>query len=80
MRNDYAREIDMGRVIATLEEIKDVPPFSYTGGRIPNDVVPISHIKIRDKGLIIRLRENRLEAETMTWAWLQGKSGNVSPC
>lgn len=73
MCNDYAREIEAGRVIAAMEEMKDVPPFSYTGGRIPNDAAPTPHIKIRDKGLIVRLREDRLEGEMMTWAWLQGK-------
>ena len=73
MCNDYAREIEAGRVIKAMEEMKHVPPFSYTGGRIPNDAAPMPHIKIRDKGLIVRLREDRLEGEMMTWAWLQGK-------
>lgn len=73
MCNDYAREIEAGRVIAAMAEMKDVPPFSYTGGRIPNDAAPIPHIKIRDRGLIVRLRGDRLEGEMLTWAWLQGK-------
>jgi putative SOS response-associated peptidase YedK len=73
MCNDYAREIEMGRVIAAMEEMKGIPPFSYTGGRIPNDAAPTQHIKIRDKGMVIRLHEDRLEGEMMTWAWLQGK-------
>lgn len=46
MCDDYAREIEAGRVIATMEDMKDVPPFSYTGGRIPNDAAPM-HIKMR---------------------------------
>lgn len=71
--NDYAREIEAGRVIAAMEEMKHVPPFSYTSGRIPNDAAPTPHIKIRDKGLVVRLRGDRLEGEMMTWAWLQGK-------
>lgn len=73
MCNDYAREIEAGRVIKAMKEMKNVPPFSYTGGRIPNDAAPVAHIKIRDRGLTVRLRENRLEGEMMTWAWLQGK-------
>lgn len=73
MCNDYAREIEAARVIAAMEEMKDVPPFSYTGGRIPNDAAPTPHIKIRDRGLIVRQRDGRLEGEMMTWAWLQGK-------
>ena len=73
MCNDYAREIEAGRVIAAMEEMTHVPPFAYTGGRIPNDAAPTPHIKIRDRGLIVRLREERLEGEMMTWAWLQGK-------
>jgi putative SOS response-associated peptidase YedK len=73
MCNDYAREIEAARVIAALEEMKDVPPFAYTAGRIPNDAAPTPHIKIRDRGLIVRLKEDRLEGEMMTWAWLQGQ-------
>ena len=73
MCNDYAREIEAGRVIAAMEEMKHVPPFSYAGGRIPNDIAPAPHIKIRDRGLIVRFKDNRLEGEMMTWAWFQGK-------
>jgi len=73
MCNDYAREIEAGRVIAAMEEMKNVPPFSYTGGRIPNDMAPTAHIKIRDRGFVIRLKEDHLEGQMMTWAWLQGK-------
>lgn len=73
MCNDYAREIETARVIAAMKEMEDVPPFSYTGGRIPNDDHPTPHIKIRERGLIVRLRDDRLEGETMTWAWLQGR-------
>jgi putative SOS response-associated peptidase YedK len=73
MCNDYAREIEAGRVIAAMDDMKDVPPFLYAGGRIPNDAVPTPHIKIRESGLIVRFRDDRLEGEMMTWAWLQGK-------
>src|SRR6201986_3633092 len=73
MCNDYAREIEAGRVIAAMEEMKNVPPFAYSGGRIPNDAAPTPHIKIRDTGLIVRLTDERLQGEMMTWAWLQGK-------
>ena len=73
MCNDYAREIEMGRVIAAMKEMKNIPPFSYVGGRIPNDAAPTPHIRIRDKGLIVRLRDDRLEGEMMTWSWFQGK-------
>ena len=73
MCNDYAREIEAGRVIAAMKEMKDVPPFSYTGGRVPNDAAPTPHIKIRDRGLIVSLANSRLEGASMTWAWMQGK-------
>jgi putative SOS response-associated peptidase YedK len=73
MCNDYAREIEAGRVIAAMKEMKDVPPFSYTGGRVPNDAAPTPHIKIRDRGLIVRLANSRLEGASMTWAWMQGR-------
>jgi hypothetical protein len=48
--NDYAREIEAGRVIAAMEAMKGIPPLSYTGGRIPNDAAPTppfgrNHIK-----------------------------------
>ena len=52
MCNDYAREIEAGRVIAAMKEMENVPPFSYAGGRIPNDPASTPHIKIRDRGLI----------------------------
>jgi putative SOS response-associated peptidase YedK len=73
MCNDYAREIETARVIAAMKKMEDVPPFSYTGSRIPNDDVPTRHIKIRERGFVVRLRDDRLEGETMTWAWLQGR-------
>src|SRR5690348_6863794 len=72
MCNDYAREIEMGRLIAAMKEMENVPPFSFAGGRIPNDAGPTPHIKIRDRGLIVRLRKDHLQGEMMTWAWLQG--------
>ena len=69
MCNEYAREIEMARVIRYMEEMKDVPPFNYDAGRIPNDVAPQRSIKIRDMGVIARLRGDRLVADTMSWAW-----------
>jgi hypothetical protein len=66
MCNEYAREIEMGRVIGYMEEMKDVPPFEYEAGRIPNDIAPKRSIKIRDKGMIARLGRKRLIGETMT--------------
>lgn len=77
MCNDYAREIEAGRVIAAMEEMKNIPPFSYTGGRIPNDIAPAAHIKIRDRGFVMRCKEDRLGGEVLTWAWLQ-ESGRCS--
>ena len=73
MCNDYARELETGRIIKAMKEMEYIPPFSYTGGRIPNDDQPTPHIKIRDRGLVMRLQHERLEGEMMTWAWLQGK-------
>jgi len=73
MCNDYARELETGRIIKAMKEMEHIPPFSYTGGRIPNDDQPTPHIKIRDRGLVMRLQDERLEGEMLTWAWLQGK-------
>lgn len=75
MCNEYAREKESRRIIEAMEEMKDVPPFSWTGGRIPNDQEPKASIKIRDKGFVCRLKGNALDGEMMTWAWRtpQGK-------
>ena len=69
MCNEYAREIEMGRVIRLMEEMRDIPPFEYEAGRVPNDIEPKRSIKIRDKGIIARLRPKRRTGEMMTWAW-----------
>jgi putative SOS response-associated peptidase YedK len=69
MCNEYAREIEAGRVIAAMKEMADVPPFSWTGGRIPNDIAPTAHIKIRDRAMIVRLNADNLAGDMMTWAW-----------
>ena len=73
MCNDYAREIESGRVVAAMEEMKHLPPFDYHGNRIPNAMAPTPHIRIRDKGWILRLHEDCLVGSMTTWAWLQGK-------
>jgi putative SOS response-associated peptidase YedK len=69
MCNEYAREIEMGRVIRLMEEMKDIPPFEYTKGRIPNDIAPKASIKIRDKGIVVGLSGDTLMGRSMTWAW-----------
>src|SRR4051812_17748697 len=73
MCNDYARELEAAKLIKYMEEMRNTPPFAWTGGRIPNDAAPTPHIRIRDRGLVVRLREERLAGEMMVWAWLQGK-------
>ncbi len=75
MCNDYAREIEIGRVVKLLKEMERIPPFAWKGGRIPNDAEPTPHIKITEKGLICRRTKDHLVGEMMTWAWKtpQGK-------
>jgi len=75
MCNDYAREIEAGRVIRLMREMENVPPFEWTSGRIPNDAGPAPHIKITEKGFICRFDGKHLTGEMMTWAWKtpQGK-------
>ena len=68
MCNDYAREIEAGRVIAAMKEMERVPPFSWTGDRIPNDIAPTPHVRIRERGMIVRLTGDRLTGDMMTWA------------
>jgi putative SOS response-associated peptidase YedK len=50
-------------------EMENIPPFEWEAGRIPNDAGPTPHIKIREKGLIARLKEDKLAGSMMTWAW-----------
>jgi len=75
MCNEYAREIEMGRVIRLMEEMKDVPPFEYENQAIPNDIGPIPSIKIRDIGIVVRADDKKLVGRSMTWAW-KGPRGN----
>ena len=56
MSNEYAREREMARIIAYMEEMKDTPPFEYTQGRIPNDIGPKKSIRIRDTSIVIGLK------------------------
>ena len=69
MCNEYARELEARRIIRFMEEMKHIPPFSWTGGKIPNDQEPKASIKIRDKGFVCRFMGEKLQGEMMTWAW-----------
>ena len=75
MCNDYAREIEAGRVIRLMKEMENIPPFEWEAERIPNDAGPTPHVKITEKGLIARLKGGRLTGSMTTWAWKtpQGK-------
>ena len=75
MCNEYAREIEMGRIIRLMEEMKDIPPFEYEGRTTPNNIGPVSSIKIRDNGIVVRAKEGVLVGRSMTWAW-KGARGN----
>jgi putative SOS response-associated peptidase YedK len=69
MCNDYAREIEAGRVIRLMKEMENIPPFGWEAGRIPNDAGPTPHVKITEKGLIARLKGDHLIGSMTTWAW-----------
>ena len=69
MCNEYAREIEMGRIIRLMEEMKDIPPFDYMKGRIPNDSGPKSSIRIRDTSIVVGLKDGELEGSARPWAW-----------
>ena len=69
MWNEYAREIEMARIISYMDEMKDTPPFEYTKGRIPNDIAPKQSIRIRDTSIVIGLKEDKLEGAAMPWGW-----------
>lgn len=69
MCNDYARELELGRVLKLQEQMGEPFPLAWAGGRIPNDAGPTPHIKIRENGLIIRADGKGYVAESITWAW-----------
>lgn len=69
MCNDYAREIEVGRVLKAFKEMEEVPPFSWQGGNTPNDIAPQPHVKIKDKGFVVKLGRDQLVGDMMTWAW-----------
>jgi len=69
MCNEYAREIEIGRVIRYMGEMKETPPFEYENQAIPNDTGPKSSIKIRDTGIIVKAKDEKLLGRSMTWAW-----------
>lgn len=74
MCNDYERELAASQAIQYMEDMKHTPPFSWTGGRIPNDAdLPQPHIRIKDKGFTMRLVDGKLEGAMTRWAWDQGK-------
>lgn len=82
MCNDYEREKAAGEAIAYMEEMKHTPPFKlgvfqWLGGRIPNDLSPQPHIRISDKGVIFRLRDDRLIGSMTTWAWKSPRGAPV---
>jgi putative SOS response-associated peptidase YedK len=72
MCNDYAREIEIGRVVRLLKEMEKIPPFEYEGGQIPN-VEPQAHIRISEKGFIIRQENDRWVGSMTPWAWNEGR-------
>jgi putative SOS response-associated peptidase YedK len=76
MCNEYAREIEMGRISRLTEEMKDIPPFEYENRNMPNDIAPKASIKIRDKGIVARVANGKLSCRSMTSAWAgpHGKS------
>ena len=69
MCNDYAREIELGRVLKALEEMERVPPFAWRGGSTPNDIAPQPHVKISDKGFVATLDGKHLVGDMVKWAW-----------
>ncbi len=54
----------------SLAQTKPLPPFSWLGGRIPNDLDSTASVRIRDTAPIFRLQQDQLVAEMATWAWL----------
>jgi putative SOS response-associated peptidase YedK len=75
MCNEYAREIELGRVIKLFREMETLPPFEWRNGTTPNTLAPQPSIKISDRGFVVRLENRRLTGQMVPWAWKtpQGK-------
>jgi len=69
MCNDYAREIELSRVLKAVKEMRHVPSFAWRGGNTPNDIAPQPHIKISDKGFVATLDGKHLSGGMVKWAW-----------
>jgi putative SOS response-associated peptidase YedK len=70
MCNDYARDLELGRVLKAMKEMDYLPPIEHWDeGHIPNDAGPTTHVKISERGLIVRVGSGKLRPEMMTWAW-----------
>ena len=69
MCNDYARELEIGRVIKLIKEMDKLPALIWAGGKMPNDIAPQPHIKISDNGFVASIEGNKLSGEMMKWAW-----------
>jgi hypothetical protein len=75
MCNDYAREIELGRVLIAMNEMEHVPPFAWRGGSIHNDIAPQPHVKISDRGFVAKLNGKYLVGEMVKWAWKTREAG-----
>lgn len=74
MCNDYARELELGRILKLQEQMGAPFPMAWSKGRIPNEAGPTDHIKISEKGVIVRAEDAGYVAEAITWAW-KGPNG-----
>ena len=68
MCNEYARQLSLG-ILQEEFDLRSLAPFSWAGGRIPNDLDGTASVRIRDSAPVVRISEGRLVAEMMTWAW-----------
>jgi putative SOS response-associated peptidase YedK len=68
MCNEYARQIALARLREELAKAEQ-PSFEWHDSRIPNDLGPKPSLKIRDLGLVVRLRGDRLVGQMLPWAW-----------
>jgi putative SOS response-associated peptidase YedK len=68
MCNDYAREIEIGRVLKLMKEMDGSEP-AWPSKRVPNDIEPNAHIKIRDRGYVVRQERGKLIGDMTPWSW-----------
>ena len=68
MCNDYELDIDLSGLLLQLKQVEGLPPLCWVS-KLPGHPGPIPHVRIADRGLVIRLGKDCLRAGWLPWAW-----------